>query len=147
MLAASGRIGCPAGGSGQENLSTLFYLIKEKTMSDIRQRENELNQMILGGQALEAFEKFYAEDLVMQENNEPPRVGKAANRKFEEDFFGSIAEFHGATLGDVAVDGDLSFSEWTFDVTFKDGARVANPQVTRRKWRDGLVVHERFYHA
>ena len=116
-------------------------------MNDINQLEHELNQMILNGQALEAFEKFYAEDLVMQENNDPPRIGKAANREFEKQFFGSIAEFHGATLGEVAVSDDISFSEWTFDVTFKDGNRVATPQVTRRKWKDGLVVHERFYHA
>lgn len=30
---------------------------------------------------------------------------------------------------------------------YRDGNRVANPQVTRRKWKDGKVVHERFYHA
>ena len=116
-------------------------------MSEISNLENELNQMILGGQALDAFEKFYADDIVMQENDQPPREGKAANREFEEQFFSSIKEFHGATLGDVAVTGDVSFSEWTFDVTFQDGNRVANPQVTRRKWKDGKVVHERFYHA
>ncbi len=87
-------------------------------MSAVKQLEQELNQMILSGQALEAFEKFYADDLVMQENDQPLRIGKAANREFEEQFFGSIKEFHGATLGDVAVDGDISFSEWTFRCHF-----------------------------
>ncbi len=116
-------------------------------MRDIKPMEHELNQMILNGQALEAFEKFYADELIMQENNQPPRVGKAVNREFEKQFFGSIKEFHGATLGEVAVTDDVSFSEWTFDVTFLDGNRVANPQVTRRKWKNGQVVHERFYHA
>ena len=116
-------------------------------MNDVSQLENELNQMILNGQAMDAFEKYYADDVVMQENDQPPRVGKAANREFEQQFFGSIKEFHGATLGDVAVSGDVSFSEWTFDVTFQDGNRVANPQVTRRKWQNGKVINERFYHA
>lgn len=116
-------------------------------MNDITKLENDLNQMILAGQAMEAFEKYYAEDIVMQENEQPPRIGKVANREFEEQFFGSIKEFHGAILGDVAVTGDVSFSEWTFDATFQDGNRVANPQVTRRKWRDGKVFSERFYHA
>lgn len=116
-------------------------------MSDVNQLENELNEMILAGQAIEAFEKFYADDIVMQENDQPPRVGKATNREFEQQFFGMIKEFHGATLGDVAVGGDVSFSEWTFDVTFQDGNRVANPQVTRRKWQDGKIVNERFYHV
>ena len=116
-------------------------------MSEVMELEKQLNQMILGGQALEAFEQFYSDDIVMQENNETPRVGKAANREFEEQFFSSIEEFHGATLGDVAVTGDVSFSEWTFDATFKDGNRVANPQVTRRKWSNGKVINERFYHG
>ena len=116
-------------------------------MNDISKLENELNQMILAGQAMDAFEKFYADDLVMQENDQPPRVGKVANREFEEQFFAAIKEFHGATLGEVAFTDDVSFSEWTFDVTFRDGNRVANPQVTRRKWRDGKIINERFYHV
>ena len=116
-------------------------------MNDITKREAELNEMILAGQALEAFEKFYSDNIVMQENDQPPRVGKAANREFEEQFFSSIKEFHGAQLGHVAVTDNVSFSEWTFDVTFQDGNRVANPQVTRRQWQDGQVVNERFYHA
>lgn len=33
----------------------------------------ELNTMILEGKALEAFEKFYAEDVVMQENAQTDR--------------------------------------------------------------------------
>ena len=116
-------------------------------MSDVNQLEKELNQMILDGQAMDAFEKFYADDIVMQENNQPPRAGKALNREFEEKFFAAIKEFHGVTLGDVAVGGDISFSEWTFDVTFQDGTRMANPQVTRRKWQGGKVINERFYHG
>ena len=117
-------------------------------MSDVKPLEAELNQMILNGQALEAFEKFYAEDLVMQENNDPPRIGKTVNREFEEQFFGSIREFHGATLGDVAVENDVSFSEWTFDVTFKDGNRIANPQATcangamEKSFTNGFITFE-----
>lgn len=109
--------------------------------------EAELNQMILSGQALEAFEKFYADDIVMQENQDEPRKGKAANRAYEEQFFGSIAEFHGAKLGGVAVSGDRSFSEWTFDCTFEGGVRMTNDQVTARTWKDGQVVFERFYYT
>ncbi|HFE46303.1 MAG TPA: nuclear transport factor 2 family protein, partial [Nannocystis exedens] len=39
--------------------------------SDIAAQEAELNQLILDGQALTAFETFYAEDVVMQENSDP----------------------------------------------------------------------------
>lgn len=114
--------------------------------NDVSALENELNQMILQGKGMEAFEKFYAEDVAMQENREAPRKGKAAARDYEMQFFGNVAEFHGATLGAVVVGADHSFSEWTFDVTFKDGSRMTNDQVAARTWRDGQVVFERFYY-
>lgn len=49
--------------------------------------------MIAAGQAMEAFERFYADDVVMQENTEQPREGKDACRKYDEEFFGNVAEF------------------------------------------------------
>ncbi len=35
-------------------------------MSDVATLERELNQMILSGKAMEAFEKFYADDAITQ---------------------------------------------------------------------------------
>lgn len=108
--------------------------------------EKELNEMIASGQAMEAFEKFYADDVVMQENNQEARRGKDACRKYEEDFFGNVAEFHEGSLQASAAQGDRSYSEWIFDVTFKDGSRMRNHQVAARKWKDGKVVSERFFY-
>jgi hypothetical protein len=55
--------------------------------------DHALNDSILSGKALEAFEEYYAEDVVMQENSEEPRVGKEANRKAEVEFFSSLPSF------------------------------------------------------
>lgn len=115
------------------------------TTTNVHALETELNQMILAGQALDAFDKFYADDVVMQEGADEPRLGKATNRKFEEEFFGAIAEFHGAELIASAAEGDRSYSEWLFDMTFKDGTRVASTQVAAREWREGKIIKERFY--
>ena len=35
-------------------------------MSDVVTLEHELNQMILSGTAVEAFERFYGDDVIMQ---------------------------------------------------------------------------------
>ncbi len=35
-------------------------------MSDVVTLEHELNQMILSGKAMEAFEKFYAADVILR---------------------------------------------------------------------------------
>lgn len=108
--------------------------------------DQQVNEMVLTGKALEAFEKFYAEDVVMQENSDEPRVGKAVNRKLEEDFFASVAEWHDGRVIASAVNGDTSFSEWFMDLTFKNGTRYKLAQVAVRKWKDGKIAHERFFY-
>ena len=45
-----------------------------------------------------------------------------------------------------AINGDTSFSQWWMDITFKNGYRYTNTQVAVRKWKDGQVVHERFFY-
>src|SRR5258708_7596634 len=117
-----------------------------KTIPDTAALDQALNDMVLGGKALEAFEQFYAADVVMQENSDAPRVGKDANRKAEQEFFASLKEFHEGKVLASAVNGDTSFSEWYMDVTFKNGQRYQVSQVAVRKWKDGKVVHERFFY-
>ena len=113
---------------------------------DTRALEDKLNGMILGGKIMEAFEELYADDVVMVENFDEPCVGKEANRKREQAFMESVAEFHGATVGKTAPEGDVGFSEWVFDATYKGGGRHVLKQVAVRTWKDGKVLHERFYY-
>lgn len=116
-------------------------------MSNVAAFDRDLNEKILTGKALEAFEQYYAEDVVMQENGDAPFVGKELNRKREQEFFGSIQEFHGAELEAAAVEGDTSFGVWTLDLTFKNGVRYKNTQAAVRMWKDGKVVRERFFYS
>lgn len=109
--------------------------------------DQELNQAILSGGAMDAFERYYADDVVMQENSEPPTKGKDANRQREIEFFSSVEEFHGATLHASAVNGDVTFGEWEYDLTFKGGGRVKMNQVAVRRWKDSKVASERFYYS
>jgi hypothetical protein len=109
--------------------------------------DRQLNETILKGDILGAFDKFYAEGVVMQENLTEPFVGKAVNRKREEDFLSSVEAFHGAALLNSAVNGDVSFGEWEFDATYKGAGRFKLTQTAVRRWKDGQVVHERFYYS
>ncbi len=47
---------------------------------DIQANVKDLNQMVLEGKMMDAFEKYYADDVVMQKMNMEPTVGKDANR-------------------------------------------------------------------
>ena len=102
---------------------------------------------ILTGKALETFDAYYADDVVMSENRTDERVGKAANREYELKFFENVQEFHGAQVGRVIVDGDHAAVEWTFDITFKGGNRVTMKQVAVQTWKEGKVIREDFYHG
>ena len=115
-------------------------------MSDWKQLDEELDQAILTGKALDAFEKFYADDVVMIEGTGEKFEGKDVNRKREQDFFGSVEEFHGASVGAKGYGNHASLAEWVFDLTFKGGNRVKMEQAVVRNWKDNKVVRERFYY-
>ena len=116
------------------------------TATNVEQLDKQLNDDVLSGKIMEAFEKYYADDVVMQENSEEPRVGKAANRKAEEEFMSSVEAFNGASVKASAVNGDVTFSEWEMDITFKGGKRVTMSQVAVRHWKNGKIAHERFFY-
>jgi ketosteroid isomerase-like protein len=113
---------------------------------EVNALDEQLNKQIQSGDVLGAFERFYADDVVMQENSDEPRVGKDVNRKAEQDFLSSVEQFHGAKLLGSAANRDISYSEWEFDITLKGGTRVKTAQVAARRWRNGKIVHERFYY-
>ena len=117
-----------------------------RRMSNIGELNKKLDQAIFTGRAMEAFEELYDDDVVMQENTDAEHRGKAVNRKREQDFFATIEEFHGGQILASGHGGDVSFSESETDVTLKGVGRITMIQVAVRRWKDGKIVHERFYH-
>lgn len=116
-------------------------------MSTLNERDQELNDMILQGEILQAFDKFYADDIVMEEEDKR-RVGKEANREYEEQFVDSLEQFHSAEIKARAVDEDnnVTFSEWENEMTLEGVGRVEQKQVAVRTWNDdGQITHEKFY--
>jgi hypothetical protein len=109
-------------------------------------RDRELNRAILAGDILNAFENFYATDMVMQENDSEPFTGKDVNRKRERGFVNSVDQFQGATLVGGAVNGDLSYSGMGVRRDVRGGARTKLQQVAARRWKTYQLVHERFYY-
>ena len=116
-------------------------------MTHLPELNKKLDDAVLAGKALEAFDELYADDVVMQENNDAPFVGKEFNRNREIEFFNSIADLHSASVLSSGVGVDVSFSEWEMDVTFKNGYRLKLNQTAVRRWKDGKIVHERFYYS
>ena len=107
----------------------------------------ELNEAILNGKGLEAFESHYAEDVVMQENDAPPPIGKSANRIREQEFFDAITDFRGAEVLATGSGENVTFSYWSFDFTHRDWGVRKYRQVAVRTWKDGKIVREVFHYG
>jgi len=119
------------------NITTARKTIEEKI--------RDLNEKVLNGQALEAFDEHYADDIVMIEG-ENRWEGKTANREREEDFFSKITEFRGAAVHNVAVGDGVTMVEWTFDYTHEEWGDQKYRQVAVQEWNaDGEIEKESFF--
>ena len=116
-------------------------------MQTIYKSLEDLNQLVLQGKALEAFEKYYHEEVVMQENEQTPTVGKTANREREEEFFSKITDFRGAEVKGVAVNGSISFVIWEYDYTHAEWGERQYTQVSVQHWKDGKIMKEQFFYG
>lgn len=116
---------------------------------DLKASIEDLNRLVLEGEIMEAFEQYYAEDVVMQENELEPTVGKAANRAREEQFLNDVLAFRGAEVKSVAVDEERgrTMVEWFYDYTHRAWGERTYHQVSVQDWRDGQIVRERFYYG
>ena len=107
----------------------------------------ELNALVLNGKTMEAFEKFYHQDVQMQENENPPVIGKEANREREQEFLNNVSEFRNASVEGVASNGNISFVIWNYDYTHKQWGERNYRQVSVQHWKDGQIVKEQFFYA
>jgi hypothetical protein len=107
--------------------------------------DQQLNTMIIQGKSVEAFQKFYAEDVVAQENDEPERVGRDAWMSARQEMEARIKKFDARVLAHAA-NGETSFSEWQYNLELEGVGPIRIAQVAVRRWKAGKVVRERFYH-
>lgn len=110
------------------------------------QRLRELVKWIQGGRILDAMKEFYASDVVMQENRKPPTAGLAANVEREKQFLAQVKEWKSFDARAVAGEGDTTFLECAFEFIDQQGRAVRYEQVSVARWKNGKIVHERFYY-
>lgn len=116
--------------------------------TDISTKVEALDKMVVEGKILEAVEQFFHPDAVTQEGNAADLIeGKAAKIEHLSAFFAGIGSVNAIKLHSTTVGDNVSMSEFTFDLTQKDGTAILWNEVLRRKWKDGLVTHERYYTA
>lgn len=97
------------------------------------------------GKFAEGIERWYADEVVMQEAGGPERVGKAVNLARERAFLGSLASIS-ARLVRSALSGATGFSEWDYAIERAGRPPYRFRQIAVREWRAGRIARETFYH-
>lgn len=116
------------------------------TTINLETRLKDLHRYIREGRVLEAMNEFYDQTVAMQENANPPTVGLPANIEREKQFLNAVKEWKGFEVKSFAVGEDVTFYEAVFDWIATDGTPMHIEQVAVAKWRNGKIVHERFYY-
>ena len=117
------------------------------TRVEIEASLNELNSFVLNGKMMDAFEKYYHEDVVMQENHLPPTVSKNANHERELQFLDNVTEFRSAEVKGIGIGENISFVIWKYDYTHKHWGVRDYTQVSIQEWKDGKIIRETFFYA
>ncbi|MGB0369443.1 MAG: hypothetical protein ACPGD8_08550 [Flavobacteriales bacterium] len=113
----------------QKNLHHIFSLLKEAKF-------------------IEAMETYLHDDVELREGNDAPKVGKAFNVKFEQDFIDNdLAEFIRYDVGNHAVNGNFSYYDAVMELKLKDGSTMVSEQIVATEWKDGKIYRERYYHS
>ena len=110
-------------------------------------KAQDVYNMMGQGQLLEAFEKYYADNIVMTEPR-GTREGKDVCREYEKAFLGMVKEFHGMEVTAIGSNEEAgtTFVESWMEVTFQDGNRVKMDQVAVQHWAGDQIVKEQFYY-
>ena len=115
-------------------------------MIKLKNNVAKLNALIKNGDILEAFEKYYSEDVVIQVNGNPPITGK--ERKREMIFLQEIEKLNGAEIKSVTfggIDNNISMTEWVIDIENKDGINKTIYRVNVQHWKDDKIISEKLY--
>ena len=117
--------------------------------TSVKDTLEELLGILKEGQMTEGQKRYFADDVVTQEGNQPPVFGKQAAierlDKFRETI--GVAAFVSYTIGAVAVSGNTSFYDSVLTVKLKNGQTISLEQVVKTDWRDGKIIRERYYHS
>jgi ketosteroid isomerase-like protein len=123
-------------------------LIAQPIQTSLEARVNDLVSYIRDGKIIDAMHEFYADDTQMQENDNPPTVGLAANIEREHKFVASVKRWIAFDVNAIAIDAARGKAAIQTTSAFEgvDGKTYRVDQVSVQTWRDGKIVHEKFYY-
>jgi len=95
---------------------------------------------------VEAIEEFYTEDATMQENNAPPRVGRAALMSHEAAALARASSVHSTCVRPVFAHGDHVVIRWIFEFRWKNGTTSRIEELAYQRWQGEKIAREQFFY-
>jgi hypothetical protein len=120
------------------------YAIMIKLKKDIE----KLNDLVRKGKLLEAFDRYYDKNIVLQIDGGFASFGRNEERSRESIFFQDIGKLQSVEVKSVAIGGrnnDVSMTEWAINIVNKEGRREVVYRVNVQKWKSGRIVNEKIY--
>lgn len=115
------------------------------TEQEIQTAVAELADLTVQGKSIDAFEKFYADDLDKTDVDGVVVNSKAANRQAGLDLISKITAVRDFSCRGTVVSGNRAFVIWHVDFDHADLGPTVFNEVAIQDWQDGKIVRERFF--
>lgn len=115
------------------------------TEQEIQTAVAELTDLTMTGKSMDAFEKFYADDIEKADLDGVLVKGKAENRQIGLDLIAKITAVRDFTCRGIVVSGSRAFVIWHIDFDHADWGPTVFNEVAIQDWQDGKIVRERFF--
>ena len=102
--------------------------------------------LVEAGDGLQAMERFYADDVAVQENLDPPRLGKAALMRQEAAAQAAVVDRSARCVRPLLVDGDTVVLRWVFTYRSPGGPIHRLEELVYQTWAGEQLVHEQFFY-
>jgi len=95
---------------------------------------------------VEAIEEFYTDNASMQENNEPPRVGRDVLVAHEREALAQVASVQSWCVRPVFQHDEYVVIRWIFEFIGNDGSVRRGEELAYQRWEGEQIAQEQFFY-
>lgn len=111
-----------------------------------RQTVEAFAAAVEAGRFVEAIVDFYAEGASMQENTDPPRVGRDLLVEGEKKVIARSKSVTARRLSPILIEGEHVAIRWLFEFESADGTRRRLDEIAWQRWEGEKIVQEQFFY-
>ena len=114
-------------------------------MITLKEKLDDLNNMILKGQILESMDRYYHPDCVVVEKNDVVATGLQEAKDREAELFKGVEAWLKSEIIATAVGENVTMTEWHYEYKHRDFGHKKFDQVAVQHWKDEKIIRDRFY--